>query len=196
MVKKRNTETKKYIKVVFTKLLQEKGMESLTVSDIARGAGINRGTFYLHYIDKYDLMEKLADESIIEVSEILLYDNGESDLDDPLELIPYNSILKALYYIKSDLPFFKALASNGGDPFFVDRLKKVLEQLIQTKVSQSDTLQMEKGGLPNDYANEILLSSISAVVLLWLKKDGKESPEEIATMVCKAKELSPYELLI
>lgn len=55
---------------------------------------------------------------------------------------------------------------------------------------------MEKGGLPNDYANEILLSSISAVVLLWLKKDGKESPEEIATMVCKAKELSPYELLI
>lgn len=73
-------------------------MESLTVSDIARGAGINRGTFYLHYIDKYDLMEKLADESIIEVSEILLYDNGESDLDDPLELIPYNSILFSKRY--------------------------------------------------------------------------------------------------
>lgn len=193
MIKKRNTETKQYIKAVFTKLLKEKGMESLTVSDIARGAGINRGTFYLHYIDKYDLMEKLEDDTISELEEILLKGNEDSSLSDPLELIPYISILNALNYVKSDFEFMEAITS---DPKFVNKFKKILEQLIQMKIRKSPNLKFTMQGLPADYAMEILLSSITSIVLLWIKKGGTDSPEQIAQMISKAKQISPYELLV
>ena len=66
MTQKRKTQTKAIIKNVFTQLLIEKGFNSLTVSDITRMSNINRGTFYLHYVDKYDLLEQLENEIIKE----------------------------------------------------------------------------------------------------------------------------------
>ena len=68
----RKTETKKLIKVAFTKLLKEKGFNNITVSDITNMAKINRGTFYLHYTDKFDLLEKLENDSIEDLKELLL----------------------------------------------------------------------------------------------------------------------------
>ena len=195
MVKKRNTGTKQQIKNAFTKLLKEKGIDSLTISEIARDANINRGTFYLHYIDKYDLMEKLENDVIEELTKILLSDTP-NDIDDLTDIIPYNAILNALYYVKSDFEFIEALTGNGGDPMFVERFKRIIEKLIQIQIEKTDKLNFSMKGLPEDYAREILLSSATAIILLWIKKGALESPEQIAEMLSKSKNLAPYELLV
>ena len=200
MGNKRKTASKQEIKRAFTRLIHEKGFEGLTVMEIAREAGINRGTFYTHYIDKYDLMDKLEMdklemETINDLKAILLRPNV-GDVNDPLELIPYPLILEALIYVKQDFDFISALAGPGGDPQFVAMIKGILSELIESKISQSTELEFKKENLPEDYALEILLSSIVAIILLWIKKGGTESPEDIATMVFKARQISPYELLI
>lgn len=193
---KRNTETKAKIKESFINLINERGMDSLTVSDIARHSNINRGTFYLHYIDKYDLMEKLEMEAIDDLKEILLLDKNPNHLEDPIELIPYDAILQALQYVQRDFSFIQALAGEDGDPHFMQMVKDIMNELIVSKLDQSKSLQFKKKELPDDYAKEILLSSIVGVISLWIKKGGIESPEEIAKMITQAKQLSPYELLI
>lgn len=195
MGNKRKTASKQEIKRAFTRLIHEKGFEGLTVMEIAREAGINRGTFYTHYIDKYDLIDKLEMETINDLKAILLRPNV-GDVNDPLELIPYPLILEALIYVKQDFDFISALAGPGGDPQFVAMIKGILSELIESKISQSTELEFKKENLPEDYALEILLSSIVAIILLWIKKGGTESPEDIATMVFKARQISPYELLI
>lgn len=195
MGNKRKTASKQEIKRAFTRLIHEKGFEGLTVMEIAREAGINRGTFYTHYIDKYDLMDKLEMETINDLKAILLRPNV-GDVNDPLEMIPYPLILEALIYVKQDFDFISALAGPGGDPQFVAMIKGILSELIESKISQSTELEFKKENLPEDYALEILLSSIVAIILLWIKKGGTESPEDIATMVFKARQISPYELLI
>ena len=195
MGNKRKTASKQEIKLAFTRLIHEKGFEGLTVMEIAREAGINRGTFYTHYIDKYDLMDKLEMQTINDLKAILLRPNV-GDVNDPLELIPYPLILEALIYVKQDFDFISALAGPGGDPQFVAMIKGILSELIESKISQSTELEFKKENLPEDYALEILLSSIVAIILLWIKKGGTESPEDIATMVFKARQISPYELLI
>ena len=45
----------------FIDLLAEKGFEKITVNDIAERADINRGTVYLHYVDKFDLLDKCVE---------------------------------------------------------------------------------------------------------------------------------------
>lgn len=197
MAKKRHTETKDKIKEVFTVLLKEKGFDLLTVSDIAREANINRGTFYLHYMDKYDLLEKLENEVIEDLTLILLKDEEAGlNVDDPLELIPYQSIVKALYYVKNDFSFIDALINNGGDSYFIQKMKNILEELIKNRVNQSAKLEFSMKDLPADYALEILLSAVTSIIILWIKKGSIETPEEIAFMISQAKEISPYELLI
>lgn len=191
----RNTETRSLIKEAFTVLMKEKGFQTLTVSDITRKAGINRGTFYLHYVDKYDLLEKLEEDLLDDLTEILLkkYDNH---FDNPKEIIPYQAILSALYYVKDDFDFIQVLISKNGDMSFINRFKELLQKSMKEGILKTGILNFSRKGLPEDYANEILLSSTASVILLWIRKGGIETPEEIAHIVNQSKDISPYELLI
>lgn len=54
--------TQKAIKESFFFLVEEKGFEHISVKDITDRAMISRNTFYLHYEDKNDLLNKVCDE--------------------------------------------------------------------------------------------------------------------------------------
>lgn len=82
------------------------------------------------------------------------------------------------------------------DPNFVQKFKDLLRELLISRVKKSDTLHLSLQGLPQDYAYEILLNNVASVVLLWIKKGDVESIEDIATIIAKAKEISPYQILI
>ncbi|EAC3408870.1 TetR/AcrR family transcriptional regulator [Listeria monocytogenes] len=197
-MQKRQTSTKKDIRKTFIGLLNTKGFDNLTVSDLARGSDINRGTFYLHYVDKYDLMEKLEMEVIYDLKQIMLLDNDIISIDQnkPIDLIPYNRIVNALHYIKDDFSFIAALSGKGGDHNFPGLIKDVLKETIQAKIDTFDQFQFSRKDIPEEYAIEILLSGIVAIILVWIDKGGIESPEEIGRMIELTKSLSPNDLLL
>ncbi len=43
----------------FLELLHQKPVQAITVKELCERAGVNRGTFYKHYRDVYDLMEQM-----------------------------------------------------------------------------------------------------------------------------------------
>lgn len=59
--------TRQLIRDAFIDLLGEIQLEKITVNRIAERATINRVTFYLHYRDIPELLEKLADDMINEI---------------------------------------------------------------------------------------------------------------------------------
>ncbi|HUI73060.1 MAG TPA: TetR/AcrR family transcriptional regulator [Spirochaetia bacterium] len=52
----RVTRTRRLIEDAFLEVLQEKGFEDLSVQDVTERAGINRVTFYSHFVDRYALL--------------------------------------------------------------------------------------------------------------------------------------------
>ena len=52
----RVTRTRKLIEDAFLAVMEESGFEELSVQDVADRAGINRVTFYSHFLDRYDLL--------------------------------------------------------------------------------------------------------------------------------------------
>ena len=61
---KRIRRTKKLLRQALTRLMKEKEFGSITVTDVVREADINRGTFYAHYRDVYDLRERIEADMI------------------------------------------------------------------------------------------------------------------------------------
>jgi AcrR family transcriptional regulator len=61
----RSMRTRKFIINSFTELLEKKDFNSIKISDITSGAMINRATFYHHFLDKYDLLEKVIKEDLM-----------------------------------------------------------------------------------------------------------------------------------
>ncbi|WP_064504134.1 TetR/AcrR family transcriptional regulator [Alkalihalobacillus trypoxylicola] len=62
----RSVRTRKFIITSFIELLEKKDFTSIKISDITTGAMINRATFYHHFLDKYDLLEKVIKEDLME----------------------------------------------------------------------------------------------------------------------------------
>ena len=52
----RVARTRKLIEDAFLEVMNEKGFEELSVQDVADRAGINRVTFYSHFVDRYALL--------------------------------------------------------------------------------------------------------------------------------------------
>ena len=190
---RRRTKTEQRIREALARLLREKGMDALTVSDVAREAGINRGTFYAHYTDKFDLMEKQIQSVIDEIRDLLLAPGKERV--DAHDLIPRENVLAALAYVKENREFVAAVTSDGTDARLQSQVKEALAQLIECRARSYPELTLSYHGVPKDYGREMLLSGVTSVIWLWLRKGCVESSEEICDIVFANKNLAPGELL-
>lgn len=61
----RTIRTRRLIMNAFNELSRTKEFSSITVKDISEKAMINRATFYHHFIDKYELLERVLNEDMI-----------------------------------------------------------------------------------------------------------------------------------
>lgn len=193
MAQQRKTKTEQRIREALATLLRTKGFDALTVSDVAREAGINRGTFYAHYVDKFDLLAKQTDGAIDEITDILLA--GEPGAGGSADLIPRSNVLAALRYIQDNYDFVAALTSGGTDPRLQERIKVVLTTLLEREASRWPGYSLSYNGLPLEYGREMLLSGITSIIWLWIRKGCDESPEKICEYIYLNKDLSPAELL-
>lgn len=179
-LQKRNTQTKEYIKQALTLLLNEERFEDISVSKITRKSGINRGTFYLHYIDKYDLMEQLKEETLNDMRKILTNS----------QLSPRQMIRAALDYFKEDFAFLHAI-STCRYAQFSETIKAFLSELISlTPNGCQHTISNYQ--IPEPYAIEVLTSSIESIISFWLSQGGQESTEELTDIILKVSKFDEW----
>ena len=62
----RTVQTKALIKQTLLDMLKKTAFDKITVSELCKIAGINRGTFYLHYCDLWAVLEELEEEALRE----------------------------------------------------------------------------------------------------------------------------------
>ncbi|WP_052350567.1 TetR/AcrR family transcriptional regulator [Paenibacillus gorillae] len=78
----RKKRTRRLLRTALLELVDERGLERVTVIDLTEKAEINRGTFYLHYRDVPDLMEQIKQEVFVGLTETMSHLN-------PLDMIRY-----------------------------------------------------------------------------------------------------------
>ncbi|HEX2623527.1 MAG TPA: TetR/AcrR family transcriptional regulator [Phototrophicaceae bacterium] len=59
---RRVRETRQLLQQAFIELVQEKGFTAITIQELTERADVNRGTFYIHFADKYMLIDQLIRE--------------------------------------------------------------------------------------------------------------------------------------
>lgn len=77
-VDRRVRKTKKQLRECLTRLLKEKKVQDITVRELTDMADLNRGTFYLHYRDVFDLLEKTENELLDEFNSLMYRHNAQT----------------------------------------------------------------------------------------------------------------------
>jgi AcrR family transcriptional regulator len=111
-VDRRILRSQEAIKRAFIELMSEKNFDHITIQDIADRANVNRRTIYLHYTDKFDLLDKLIEEHINELREMCESDSESDDLDGSVSWFEY---------FEHNYSFFSAMLASKGAPFFRSR---------------------------------------------------------------------------
>ncbi|KAA0547097.1 TetR/AcrR family transcriptional regulator [Bacillus sp. BGMRC 2118] len=174
--------TKQSIRDAFVELLEEKGFESITVKDITSRATINRGTFYAHYQDKFDLMTKCEEEIMVEMSKIaeLNFPSVVTTLEsNSSNEGPFSIAILMLQLINENNRFLKAVLGPNGDLSFQTRLKDFMWKTIYG----IGFIKEENLLVPGPYLASYIASAHIGVIQQWLNSGRKESPEEIARIL-------------
>ena len=112
---RRIQKTRNAIIEAFVGLMAEKNFEQLTINEIADRANVNRGTVYLHYVDKYDLLDQC-----IEIHLNQLFQNcppgGDTD-----NFSSKDSMLRMFEYLEQHAFFYSTILTNKGIPAFRNR---------------------------------------------------------------------------
>ena len=168
--------THKLILDALIELTIEKGFSSVTISDITKQAKINRATFYRHYQDKFDLLDKYAQA----VYELL---DAPSEVDSPRTSKSSTSqtapgLVRMFEHISTNARFYRVMLSKNGDPAFTEKIRQYIHKRIQR--SLPDGLLNDKT-LVDLYLSYSSSASVGAVVW-WLEHEMPYSPEEMAAI--------------
>lgn len=118
--------TQKSIYEAFFALLREKEFDKITVQDIADRAMINRNTFYLHYQDKQELLEKFCAQRLEHLDALLVRPQIAEFNEETIRQI----IRKVLNEIAENQSFYQTMMREGGSAYFPQKLKKRIITMI------------------------------------------------------------------
>ena len=99
-VDRRVRKTKNQLRQGLARLMLEKSLKEITVKELTDLVDMNRGTFYLHYRDIYDMVEKIEDTIMTEFQRIL---DSVSDEELSRSLLPLFSRIYAYLAENADL---------------------------------------------------------------------------------------------
>lgn len=131
---KRIRRTKKLLRQALTRLMEQKEFQSITVSDVVREADINRGTFYAHYRDVYDLREQIESGMIADLRAMI----AELRTDE-IDVLLRPVLSRTMDYLAENREIVRALLRAGGSEGFAGKLIDVIEACRMETVGQATT---------------------------------------------------------
>ncbi len=153
----------------------EKGFANVTVRDITQRARINRATFYRHYQDKFDLLERYyqAVYDLLDAPEAASPVIGEGGFDQAPE-----GLTKMLEHIRANATFYRVMLGKNGDPAFAENVRAYTAKRLRR--SLPDSLLQDR--LTADLCLSYMSSAAVGAVQWWLEHDLPYTPKAFAAI--------------
>lgn len=164
---RRIQKTKDAIIQAFVGLMSEKNFEQITINEIADRANVNRGTIYLHYVDKYDLLDQCIETHLNQLFQNCSTSEYTADFSSKA------SLLRTFKYLEQNASFYSTMLTSKSIPAFRNRLLTMGLHSLREQIDMS--------GINLDMNKEVLVQfQVSATVgmLEWWVTHSMPYPAE------------------
>ena len=165
-VDRRIAKSQAAIKNAALELMTKKSFDDMTIQDIADKADVNRGTIYLHYTDKYDLLDKMIEEHI---------DNLRELCQSASEMTFQEGNYVWYEYFERNYLFFTTMLASKGAPYFRSRF---LDLVIEEFKAEVDIAVGKNYGLNEEVILQFFGSAVVGAVEWWFK-NGMPLPARV-----------------
>ena len=191
---RRLTKSKRALRAALIDLMEERGLDAVSVNDLCARADLNRGTFYNHFRDKEDLLVALEDEVMADL------DRFQAQMQDLTvrELMGYRVrkqplpfLVELFDYLREQGDFLHAVLGPGGDVRFGPRLRDA----VCTNLVQSILHERYRND-PSPFVGYYVAFFASAylgIIQRWIDTGMQESSEEMALIAMRLFFIKPGE---
>ena len=163
--KRRQQSTVSIIRAYLNLVVSRNDIKSISVSDICKKAGINRTTFYAHFLDMDDLLRTVYERMLEEYLKVFQTETDSGthsfDFNKLFTNIKENQIFYRIYF---KLGFdFKDIFIQNGSLDIASRFYSDLDHL--------------------DYHIAFFEAGITAIIRKWLDGGCQETPETISKIL-------------
>lgn len=164
---RRTIYTKKVVKESLIELLEDKEIHKITVTDICKKADINRGTFYTHYKDAYDLLQSIEDELFDQILKYVLETTNETHINTLL--------INVFELILQNRSLCEILLCKQREGKILDRILYIAHKVNIDKLVGN----LDIDGVYLDYLIKYSVGGVLSVIQSWLENGLKESPTDL-----------------
>lgn len=171
------------------------GLDRVAVTAIAERADVTRRTFYSHYRDIPDLVERSEEELLADlrvyisrIAEVRL-----ADLYDGLSrLEPCPGSQELLEFVHENGDYLGAMLGPGGDPGLAEKIKVIARETVTDRAL--DGLDARAMGPFFDYYLTYVVSAEVGVIQRWLEGGMRESAGVMARVMTMLAFMRPGDL--
>ena len=171
----RRRVTRMLIRRAFTELLRQKPIQSISVKELCTQAGINRGTFYAHYTDIYDLLQKMEDEMLEDFTKALEPLFGA----DPKHLTLQRITTEVFQCLKDNADICTVTLGPYGDKDFAARLLTIGQDLCMETYTRFFAHATRR---QIEFYYAFVSAGCIGLLEKWLSEGMRSSAEEMAEM--------------
>lgn len=184
--------TRHLLRSALIELIPEKGYENIRIQDITDRATLNRATFYLHYRDKDDLLERGFNE---------IWDRLTAK--DPLPVVEsghlstestHAAVVSDFEHLAEHVEFYRVMLGKSGVAAFIHRLQEHIyaSSKERLKAVRND---LADNPLPVEMVLRFIAAAYVGLMQWWLDSGMPYTPEEMADLFVQLYATSPFEAL-
>lgn len=161
--------TKRMLKEALIEMLKEKDIYHVSIRELCDNADINRTTFYKYYGSQFDLLTDMENDLLEFIAKTV-----KSYEEEPEKIVSYTC-----KYLEENIEFARLIINNNVDPDFA--------QKVFSMDSIKDSALKKFRGLKNEAELEYIYAFLTygafRMICIWLNKEKRETPEEIAKLL-------------
>ncbi len=175
-------ETKRKLISAGLELIKEKGFDTINVEDITKKAGVAKGTFYVYFKRKEDIVMEISRTPFGEIADELeqmenaeLFDKLRHYFQRFMEQVEFCGIQVCREWIRNVIDPNNVPETMDSKKWFYDY--EMLESILKNaKEFKEDT--------PIELLTHIIISELYGMMLCWCMSDGKFEPLDWTDRFC------------
>ncbi len=166
--------TKKLIRQGLVELSKTKSISKITVKELTDRVEINRGTFYLHYKDVYDLVDSIEDELYNSFENLFSHITSEQVLKHPVDVCEL-----FCNHFHEQIDVYSMLLGKYGDAQFSYKIGELFDIKVY-EIIKCIFVNMNKPKY--DFAYTYGKYGLVGLVSCWFTEHPEWTPRQVAEM--------------
>ena len=178
---RRRLQTRKLLIQATLQLVLEKGFDAISIQDITDRADLGRGTFYIHFKDKEEVVWTAFKDLFQELEQ-----NAHKQLNRNMPQVEYYGLVNIFRHAENNRDLYRVMFGGQGSAMLTARAQDFLANVFLYDIRNAPQPPEVNFNIPEEIEAQILTGLISRLLYWWLESPDNYSAEQMATMTYEA----------